>query len=563
VTRKRGKSPSSQPAASTDRPTLSGERAAALSEVRTLRPLIVGLLAVVTFLLGCVPIADTDLWWHLKTGEWILDTGQIPYVDLYTFTQPHQPWIDLHWGFQVVFATVHRLAGISGLVIVNSLVLTAAALVGWHATRQRLPPWLSGAIWALAAISLNGRSARPEIFSLLFLAAWLWLMERLDEHPRWTWWLPALQVLWINMHALFVLGLVVGGCRAVDELVRRWACGRWGLSPANGTLSPVRVGYTGILCTLAALANPYFEEGALFPLVLYRKFSVEQEFYAQHIGEFQLPYRFFLQHGFQNLYLNVEITLWLVAAGSFLWLAACCRRWSLYRLLLFAGFSHLAWEASRNANLFALVGATVACANLNDWWSLRHRANRAGWSPADAVFAGLLGLWILAIPSGYWHRWAGEEKSFGFGERKAWFPHAAARFAGQPDFPPRAFAAHFGVASVYTYHNGPERKVFMDGRLEVCSRQTFEAFNAILQAMALLDRSWEAELRDEQGRLPVVLLDSRSSRPAINGLLTQPNWRLVFADPSCAVFLETTEAERLRLPEVDYSPLLRPPKGGE
>lgn len=524
--------------------------------------LILALLAVATFLLGCVPLTDTDLWWHLKTGEWILETGQVPYVDLYTFTHPHQPWIDLHWGFQVLFATVHRFGGVNALVLLNALVLTTATVVGWFITPPSSSVRWHVLVWALAAISLNGRSARPEIFSLLFLAIWLWVMERWEQQPRWTWILPALQVLWVNMHGLFILGLVVGACRGVDELVRRAVGGRWGVAPSSSKVAWHQMSYVALGCLLASLVNPYFEEGAMFPLVLYRKFTVEQAFYSAHVGEFQRPYRFFLRYGFQNLYLNVEMALWVIAAASFVWLARRGRRWSLYRALLFAAFTHLAWEASRNASLFALVAATVTCANLAEGWSLAGSTRAISRPRSEAFWALLFGVWILSIPTGYWHRLGGEEKRFGWGEREAWYPHQAARFAGQPQFPPRAFAAHFGVASVYSYHNGPERKVFMDGRLEVCSRETFEAYNAILRSMALLDRRWEAALRDEQGRLPVVLLDSRTSREAINGLLTQPHWRLVFADPSCAVFLETAEAVRLNLPEVDYSPLLRPPRGG-
>jgi hypothetical protein len=520
-----------------------------------------GLLAVGMFLACCFPLSDTDLWWHLKTGEIILDTGHIPYVDFYTFTNADKPWVDLHWGFQVLMAAANRLGGSALLVVLKATVLTAALVIGWMACGRAAPAWVRGLPWMLALITLSGRGyERPEMFTLLFLATWLWLLERIDEHPRWIWWLPAVQLAWINMHALFVLGLIVGGCRLVEEVVRQIAEGRWGLAPAAEWETPRRGAYVILLCVFAALGNPYFEEGALFPLTLYRKFNVEQEFYAREIGEFQQPIKFFREHGFQNVFLDAELLLWCVAALSFVLLARR-RRWSVYRALLFAGFSHLAWEASRNTNIFSLVAAAVACANLNDAWAMRsntassHRATK--WM--NGAFAALLAAFIVSVPTGLWHDWTAEGKSFGFGEREAWFPHAAARFAGQPGFPEHAFAAHFGVASVYTYYNGPQRKIFMDGRLEVCSQQTFEAYNGVLHQMATGDPRWEAMLRDSEGRLPVVLLDSRYSREAINGMLNQPRWRLVFADASCAVFLETAQAERLGLATADFRPLMAPP----
>ena len=520
------------------------------------------------FLACCFPLIDTDLWWHLKTGEIILDTGQIPFVDLYTYTDADKPWIDLHWGFQIVMATANRLGGSVLLVVLKAAVLTAALMIGWMASGRALPAWLRAAPWMLALVTLSGRGyERPEIFTLLFLATWLWLIERIEDHPRWMWWLPAIQLVWINMHALFVLGLVLGGCRLVDELVRQFAAGKWGLAPAAVWVTPRRGAYVTLLCAFAALANPYFEEGALFPLTLYRKFNVEQKFYSANIGEFRQPIQFVREHGIQNVYLQAEVLLWCVAALSFVLLARR-GRWNLYRVLLFAGFSHLAWEATRNTNIFSIVAATLACANLNELWLMRSGKANPPAAPVGRInlsdgmnwgAAVLLAAFSVWVPSGYWPEWTGEKKSFGFGEQEAWFPHAAAKFAGQEGFPNHAFAAHFGTASVYTYHNGPRRKVFMDGRLEVCTKQTFEAFNAILGQMARGDARWEASLRDKQGRLPVVLLDSRFSREAINGLLNQSQWRLVFADASCAVFLETAQSERLGLPTADYQPLIAPP----
>ena len=55
--------------------------------------LIAAFLAL-TFLLGAFPLKDTDFWWHLRTGDLIRQTGQVPHTDLYTFTVPDHPWID-------------------------------------------------------------------------------------------------------------------------------------------------------------------------------------------------------------------------------------------------------------------------------------------------------------------------------------------------------------------------------------------------------------------------------------------------------------------------------------
>lgn len=162
---------------------------------------------------------------------------------------------------------------------------------------------------------------------------------------------------------------------------------------------------------------------------------------------------------------------------------------------------------------------------------------------------------------GWWGVWLGEPRSFGFGEVEAWYAHAACRFAGRPGMPEKAIVANFGQAAVYIYHNAPQRRVLMDGRLEVCSRPTFELYEQIMRRMSLGDTGWEhiPGMRDRDGRLPAVVLDSRSARPQINGMLAAPGWRIVFADAAGCVFVDDTLAEELGLAAADPSPLRYPP----
>ena len=48
---------------------------------------LVALFMALTFLLAIFPLKDADFYWHLRTGDLIRKTGQIPRVDFYTFTR--------------------------------------------------------------------------------------------------------------------------------------------------------------------------------------------------------------------------------------------------------------------------------------------------------------------------------------------------------------------------------------------------------------------------------------------------------------------------------------------
>lgn len=557
-----------------------GESAPRLSFSRSLMPshLLTAWLLLAMFLLCITPLMDTDFWWHLRTGQLIWERGEVPRTDWYLFTDFDRPWIDLHWGFELLITALYSLGGVSLVTVVKACLLTTTVAISWFAVGKELPAWVRALIWIPAVICITGRGyERPEILSQLFLAMWLWIAFRVEVQPKWIWALPIIQVVWINCHALFVLGLVVGACYAVDYAIRKAAGGRFGLERVPETLKPLTVAAAGGACGLAAFVNPYFVEGALFPLVLYRKFSVEQEFYSARIGEFQRPIEFLLRHGFTNLYLDAQLLLFAVTVVSLFVLAYVAHKWSPFRWLLILGFGNLSWEASRNVNIFALVSTVVLVANVADLWRyFRTESTRDGERKFDSIstslplsdsrpmygnlaVSALLAVWIGLIVTGVWGRTVGEKKPFGLGERPWWFAHDAIRFAGGPGLPDRAILSHIGLAGVYEFHHGPEKKVLTDPRLEVGRQETLKWQESILQSMARGDRSWELLLRDKDGRLPVVILDSRTSRPAINGLYATPGWRLVYADPAAAVFLPTKQADELHLEQADPTPLMYPP----
>ncbi|MBS0267125.1 MAG: hypothetical protein JSS02_34685 [Planctomycetes bacterium] len=539
--------------------------------------ILLGGLLLWTFLSLCYPLMDTDFWWHLKTGEYILQEHRIPIVDLYTFTDNNKAWTDLHWGFQILITVLYRLGGVPLVTLVKAAVITGAVAVAWFAGGRSLPAWMKAVCWIPAVVCISGRGyERPEMLSQLFLAGWLWIASQVAVRPRLIWWLPVLPLVWVNCHALFVLGLVVGAAYALDCLARDLADGRWGLARADHNPTGRSLIYAGGLTAIACLINPYFEEGALFPLTLYRKFSVDHEFYSANIGEFRPPLGFLeeqfrrgkLLAGLTNVYFLSETICWLLAAGSFAWLLWRRRRWSVMRALLFAGFSHLAWKATRNSNIFAIVATVITCENLAEAdLPLSKSSPATGPTPAtdgrpwlNWSLTTVLGALIMLVVTGAWAQLAEADKKFGLGERPRWFIHDAAKFAGQPGLPRFALIANNGQASVYAYHNAPDRLIFMDARLEVCTRETFELFNQILAEIMQRDPVWQKRLFAATGNqeMPAVILDSRGSRPYINALLQTPGWRLVFADRAAAVFLSDAQADDLHLPPANPEPLVYP-----
>ena len=57
-----------------------------------------------------VLLADGDTGWHIRAGEFILDTGAVPRTDLFSYSKAGAPWYAWEWLADVVFALAWRAA---------------------------------------------------------------------------------------------------------------------------------------------------------------------------------------------------------------------------------------------------------------------------------------------------------------------------------------------------------------------------------------------------------------------------------------------------------------------
>ena len=188
-------------------------------------------------------------------------------------------------------------------------------------------------------------------------------------------------------------------------------------------------------------------------------------------------------------------------------------RLSPFRLLLYAAFSFLSLQATRNSHQFAAVVGAVTAWNFAEWAAaIRQRREMLGqmeqstWtlSARPVAFAALAVL-LLAVGSGQYFRMTGEGRTLGLGEDALWFPHQAAKFAGKAGMPSRFLSFHNGHAALFEYYHGPERKVYIDPRLEVAGPDLFRRYTSLEHRIKKDTPGWEAEL-GEMGR-PVILAD--------------------------------------------------------
>lgn len=162
---------------------------------------------------------DGDLGRHLTVGRAILESGRIPTQDLFSHTMAGEPLVPHEWLSQVLFALVHRLAGLDGVVWLTAAVLALAYIVltaGMRDAGVRAPLPLFGGLIAAVVGSLHWLT-RPHIFTLLLFAVFVVLLERYRRcgQARPLVALLPLMALWANLHGAFISGLVLVAVFAV------------------------------------------------------------------------------------------------------------------------------------------------------------------------------------------------------------------------------------------------------------------------------------------------------------------------------------------------------------
>ncbi len=514
--------------------------------------LLLASLLTLTFLFGCFRQKDADIWWHLKTGQEILARWQIPDRDWFTFTSSDRPWVDLHWLFQVAAFGLHSVGGMKLLTFASATIGMIAVAIQLAARRSGWSIPVAIASWTPVLILLGGRMyVRPEVVTLVCMSFFLCVLFHAGRRPWLLWTLLPVQVFWVNVQGLFILGPLMLGFF--------WLDGVW---QHNRRLPTAHLGLrtAAIVASVAAsLLNPYHIRALWFPIELFRKMSLDAEFYSKHISELQSIPQFISQAGFIHFYVWAHFGLLLFAVFSFV-LNWASRRFDLFRLLTFSAFAWLSFQATRNSGQFALVAGTVTAWNFGEWWAGLRRSP-IGLIPRIALAAVIVGL-TGGLVSGKFYDLAGEGRQFGLGEHPLWHAHEAARFAARPGMPDRLIGFHLGQAAVFEFHKREDQRTFCDPRLEVVSRELLQEYHHIEAAIRENRPGWQSML--ERHGLKMILVDHRNQLGAMDAtLLSDSNWICAYFDSIAAVYVHRDVAIQLDLHAVNFSMRLFRPSDEE
>lgn len=334
------------------------------------------------------PVQPNDFWWHIRTGQIILDTGQIPTIDTFSFTRSGETWINQSWLMQVILYYIYSHSGISRnsglamILIFHSLLLTGGYTLVLNQVGRRWGVRVGVLATALgAAIGIMNWAVRPQIASFLFFGLLIYLIE---EHragrTRKLWWSIPLFALWVNSHGGFIFGLGALGLYVIGRLGHYLVTGM----EKETRRDHVALAANGLLALAAVGLNPQGPVGiANYVLGFFRSDVTIQ----QNIEFVPLTVR----------YLDGAVLFVVLLVLVFCLLRT---RWRLQpdQVLSLLAFLALALWTRRGMPWLGFVLIPLLAQGLDQLWSKR-KAVPPGKPALNGIILAMLGIFVLlALP---------------------------------------------------------------------------------------------------------------------------------------------------------------------
>ena len=235
-------------------------------------------------------LGDAGTGWHIRAGQQMLATHAIPRQDSFSYTMPGHPWFAWEWLYDLAAGIIYSRMGLNGVVFLSALLIagTFAGLFRKAVARNRYP--LIAAVLVVLAIFASSLHflARPHLFTWVFTLIFWNILESATAPGsartlRRLYWLPALMLLWVNLHGGFLVGLALVGLYFLGALWETLA-GHEPSGRATAKIAARRLGMVGLLSGVATFLNPYG-----YGLWLHIHAYLGSRFYMNNIQEFLSP----------------------------------------------------------------------------------------------------------------------------------------------------------------------------------------------------------------------------------------------------------------------------------
>ena len=502
-----------------------------------------GLLLAAALLIAALPVTgpirDPDFWWHLRTGQLILDRHGLLGTDPYTYTAMGHVWVMHEWLTEVLFALLHSAGGLALIVVVLSVVTWLGLVLLVQRARLSRPNNATVALGLLlatvAGYPIWGPRAQMLTFALTCLV--LLLVERhLRLGGRLIWTLVPLFLVWSNLHS----GFIIGAAFIVLIITAEWIAGRLGIPGAAPRARLNELIRVGAACLAVVVLNPNGPEIYLYPFETQGSSAQQALILEWQSPDFHISQ--LLPYGLMLLSLAVMV--------------ATNRRLTPRDAVLALATTALSLQSVRHVALFIaactplwIQQAEMTRVRLGAWWRSRSRGGRR-WTAPPARLMTLTSVPVLVliglIGAGRMAAAAATREDSSYYARI--FPVCAAQwFKGAPGG--LHIFNQYGEGGYLASELGSSKgdRVFIFGDAALMGDPL------LLEAGAVesVNPGWETTLRTSG--TDMVLFDRGTALD--NALIASPHWMRVYRDALSDAFVPATQAGEALKAELPPQPV--------
>jgi hypothetical protein len=462
----------------------------------TARRIFLTVLVLHIFLSLIRPIDDPDIWWHLKTGQHIIQTLSVPRTDIYSYTAFGKEWIAHEWLSQAVMYSIYALSGWIGLIVLSSLVTAAIFLYLAHHCDAPGQIVVVIAVISEAAALVVLRNPRPRLATLLFTAVvFVSLRTYVQGGTKRLWVLPVVIALWVNLHAGYPLGL----------LLILLAAGALALDRNPGRARHVIIVFA--LCVVAVMANPQGVKMFAYPFAT--QFSSVQ---ASAISEWNAPD---FNAGDTLPFLLLVLTIIAVLGLS-------KKRVSWFDLLSLMLACFLSLRSKRHVSVLSVISIPILAEHAWHWLASTRYGERMR-TETDSRKKLMPALLILTVAVVHLPAVLHTIRNPVSLVRE---PVRAVSFLEAHNLPNNVFSTY--EWNDYLIWNAPSRPVFIDGRADMYGDEFLSAYVRLYDEGA----NWESIF--ERFGVRTVMIEVTS--PLASLIRNDGGWFEVYRDDQAIIF---------------------------
>lgn len=457
---------------------------------------------------------DGDLPRHLLLGRLIRETKSVPLTDTFSFRTEGFPSIPHEWLSQVLFSAANDLLGLNGVVLLTALIVAATWGIVFQQARCRTDNLFATVTITTLAIAAGMIHVlpRPHLFTYLLTVVWITTLERVAmRKPNFWWLLPILMLLWVNLHGMFVLGIILWAIHFAGNLLDH-SSREWFAKPS--TKSMMVGGGLALIATFVSPSGPGIWKTIIS---LGGNSYITSRIPEYQSADFHMPETWFF------------ILLLLVTVAA---LGRSAHRHSWTDILSTVAFLGLALYTSRMIPLFSIVIAPIATGAIGNWLEQEYPSSRfveTGRSLSKINFSSNGSVWlvifliamVVILQSGRTIDPQGKGNTFD----EVFFPVQAVDWLNQNPQQGRMFN-EFDWGGYLLLKLSPRQPIFMDGHTHIYGEALTREYERIIS----LGDGWQDILDWYQIQWVIVRTGSTVARG-----LQGNNWKVLYQDETSII----------------------------